>query len=944
MFKKFLLFLMGLTLALPIIAHSATFYVSSLGGNDANQGTSEAEPWQTIDKIKSVQFDDGSTILFKRGEVFRGSIITGKFPKGITYGAYGEGNTPVISGSIAITGWTPARSIGRNVYQADLSGLPLGEEETIYYLFVNGELMTLARYPNVDSPAQTNWLNVEKEGMNAFTDSHLKGYKNSNNYWKGATLRIRNYSWHYVVREITGYSNGKISAKGLEEQLPEWGYFLDNKLEELDHPGEWYYDADAKKVYFYPRFNVDPNTLLVEGSTYKMGLYIANQQNNTLVENLSFRHFAAKAVHVGGSDDCTIRNNYFEYNNRGVTAWDSPNVLIANNTFNNQIRTAILVEGSDNFDLKNSIIEKNKITNTALFPAYGLRFDGIYNGAAMRVFGKAYTVRQNTIERSSHGGILLKDGGHHLVENNIIRQSLLLLNDGGAIVISSDGNIIRNNFLLESFGNIDESNGCSNTKRTPCSKHPSYGMGIGANPVAKDNVIEGNTIAHNQHEGIRLNAFINTTVRNNVVFNNLHQIIIEDKKGPSRNNVVEGNVLFSLTPDQIGLQMSDTNHGTFDKNTYCNPYNTVAVVRGETRYSLAHWQNKFSVDKKSKWCGLPILENSGLKENRFTSLGASLVKTTFDTDVSGWNNSGSAVISHDPNRRNMDGGSLKRTLNSKSTNANITSDVFDLVENQLYRLKFSVISDGLGTIRVRVNDTGAGGSDILKERFVGYDQNRKDFEVFFQSSVTTSLGKVLFITDKEHKDHAEYWLDNIALEPVDVTVNDELLTSVFFTNMTENPKTINLGNATYLDLNGRTEVKNSLELKPFSSKILIHVSGATPPTVILSTSKKKYRQGDTLRVTLPPLPTDWVKYVGIVLPSNQFYLLTDTNQFVPYDGTELPAWEGGNVAMEFVLNNVQKGQYTLYLLRLPKGLNPVSEGKWANQKYWKWGVNTFQIE
>ncbi|EDN71429.1 conserved hypothetical protein [Beggiatoa sp. PS] len=360
MFKKFLYVLFWTSLVLSLKVHSATYYISN-SGNDANDGLTDPSSWQTIDKINSIEFANNDMILFKRGEVFRGEISLFKSPIGITFGAYGTGTNPEIVGSVKITGWIPTThpALSTNVYEADVSGLPL-TADGIHHLFVNGKLMTIARYPNVDSPDKINWLNVgATAGTNGFTDPALVAYGKPDGYWVGATLRIRNYSWTYTVTEVTSYtaSTGQITASRLSNQLPEWGYFLDSKLEELDHPGEWYYDAGIKKVYLYPKGGINPNTSLIEGSTYDIGIKISSE-NNTTIENLSFRHFTDKGVHIGGSNDCIVRNNYFEYNPTGLTAWNSANVIIMSNTFNHQFNNSIGLSASSGFDVQNSIAEK----------------------------------------------------------------------------------------------------------------------------------------------------------------------------------------------------------------------------------------------------------------------------------------------------------------------------------------------------------------------------------------------------------------------------------------------------------------------------------------------------------------------------------------------------------------------------------------------------------
>ncbi|HHB92421.1 MAG TPA: right-handed parallel beta-helix repeat-containing protein [Thioploca sp.] len=891
MLKKilFLLFL------LPLVANSATYYISGLTGNDANDGISETTAWQTINKLSEIKIEDNSIILFKRGETYRGTVSTNKFPKGTKFDAYGTGANPIIAGSVQITNWQPATNIGANIYVADVSSFittdKKNNESTIEHLFVNGELMTIARYPNVDSPAQKNWLKVgATAGKDSFTDPQLAAY--NKNYWKGATLRIRTYSWFYKVFPVTGYNNGKITAKGLGKQLPEWGYFLDGKLEELDHPGEWYYDAKTKKVYLYPKQG-DPNNLLVEGSTYKVGISIYWHEDNSSVQNFTFKHFIESGVEVNSSDNVVVQNCRFEYNMKGLSAWNSANLLVTNNTFNNQLSVGIGLNAAKNFDIKNSIIEKNNITNTGMFPLYCKRYNGVCYGIGISVFGKAFTVRQNYLENVGWNGINLKAQGNHIIENNVIRKALSLLNDGGAIVISSDGNIIRGNFLLDTIGNVDESNGCGSTVKTPCMHHPSYGMGIGADSNFKNNVIESNTIANNNHQGIRLNSFVNTTVLNNIVYNNKNQLIIEGKKGVSKNNTVEGNLFYALEPDQIGLQITNEgNNGSFNNNLYCNPYSKVTFIRNKKPYSLAHWQQEFSTqDQNSIQC------NINFSEYNATNIGANLIiNPSFNTDVSDWK----GPISHE-------NGSLK--MEFKKGTANVIPNTFQLLENQWYRLKFKVIGDGFGNIKLRFNDTKPDTTwRILQERFFAYSKVSQQYEMFFKSSITTEYGKILFTTQDYD---ANYWLDNVSLEPVNVVLNDAKQQSVLFMNQTENSQIIDLQGNTYKDLVGKTVI-GDISLDAFSSRVLL-LTGKVPLSKPIAPTLSLTKVNKTVTAT-------WNEIAGAT-----GYIL----YYAPYPDVSY-------------INNIDMQQQTYFSAEVPAGAafyvgitsyNKAGESEYSNIEY-----------
>lgn len=77
-----------------------TYYVSS-SGSDNNSGTSEQQPWKTLEKVNVTVFSTGDKILFKSGEQWSGKL----YPKGsgsetnpIAISNYGTGDKPQING------------------------------------------------------------------------------------------------------------------------------------------------------------------------------------------------------------------------------------------------------------------------------------------------------------------------------------------------------------------------------------------------------------------------------------------------------------------------------------------------------------------------------------------------------------------------------------------------------------------------------------------------------------------------------------------------------------------------------------------------------------------------------------------------------------------------------------------------------------------------------
>ena len=77
----------------------SVYYVDNINGNENNDGLTEAT---AVVLEACLNISAGDTVLFRRGNFYRRKLenISGEVGKMITYGAYGEGAMPVISGSL----------------------------------------------------------------------------------------------------------------------------------------------------------------------------------------------------------------------------------------------------------------------------------------------------------------------------------------------------------------------------------------------------------------------------------------------------------------------------------------------------------------------------------------------------------------------------------------------------------------------------------------------------------------------------------------------------------------------------------------------------------------------------------------------------------------------------------------------------------------------------
>lgn len=83
-------------------ARGTTYYVDASHGSDANDAMTPSSPWKTIGKVNESHLAPGDSVLFKRGEIFRGNLMSqsGSAHARIYYGAYGSGAKPRLYGSI----------------------------------------------------------------------------------------------------------------------------------------------------------------------------------------------------------------------------------------------------------------------------------------------------------------------------------------------------------------------------------------------------------------------------------------------------------------------------------------------------------------------------------------------------------------------------------------------------------------------------------------------------------------------------------------------------------------------------------------------------------------------------------------------------------------------------------------------------------------------------
>ena len=160
-----------LVLFFTLNCSATTYYVSSYSGDDSNIGTDISSPWKTINKVNSFIFVAGDSILFKRNEVWRGQLIpkSGNILSDIYYGAYSDGEYPVILGSISFNNTSDWISIGGNVWKCNATfSTDIGN-----IIFDNASSVGFKRWNLTDLQNQNDfWYNLSTNELSIYSISN----------------------------------------------------------------------------------------------------------------------------------------------------------------------------------------------------------------------------------------------------------------------------------------------------------------------------------------------------------------------------------------------------------------------------------------------------------------------------------------------------------------------------------------------------------------------------------------------------------------------------------------------------------------------------------------------------------------------------------------------------------------------------------------------------
>jgi len=426
---------------------AATYYVDATNGNDNNNGTSEVASWKTISKVNASSFQPSDNIIFKRGEIWRETLIvksSGTFNNPIFFGAYGNGNDPIINGSDIFSNWNGPDENGH--YYASCFTQP-GQ------VFRNNSRLT-----TVINKAD---LDLNSEWWNDTANMRIYLYENPVNDVIEVSQRkncLLVYNQDYItiktiifeksnefnIRVYSGYgTNDGITLNTITSRYSEnAGVRFGAKVSSSSVVGSTFYENGGCGIFVLQSSNTGTGIIIARNTTYKNGLlqtlaggiYVYDSYKVIVENNLVYEESQNGGAHAGNgiwfdesNNGCIARYNLVRNNDKNgifVEAMTNKVEIYYNISYSNA-KAGISISSSSNRPIQNHEIYNNVSFNNSRF--------GIVVG--MVDFGCMDCVKNNIIK-------------NNIAFGNLWRE-LWAANGGENDGINGSGNVYTNNCFGE---------------------------------------------------------------------------------------------------------------------------------------------------------------------------------------------------------------------------------------------------------------------------------------------------------------------------------------------------------------------------------------------------------------------------------------------------------------------------------------------------------------
>ena len=799
------------------------YYISN-NGNDANNGTSEAQAWATVARLQtflssSPGLEPGDIVYFEKGGRWFNLLEIptqndGTEGNTVKMQSYGTGEAPIISGLKTITGWVDQ---GNNIWTRTDVSYP----DYISLLLIDG----IVRPKNISEPLKT----TSNGTSTTLVSTNLPDYDYSGGE---VELVVEKSDFIHDKAYITGKSGNTLtfaeaSSYPTREQK---NFLIQNCIEALTQQGDWMYSPGTNTITIYSEVN--PNTLTIQASVLDYNIHgVANARNEMI--GLSFEGTNLEGLRMESSN-----NNVFDgliFKNQGATGlglWTSTDVIVRNCTFQDILDIAINQKNASN----SLIVEDSQFENIANF--FGACGNG--DGKGFAVFGSSHNsiFRRNTLRNV--GYIPLRYYGDNAeVYQNIIENYCTIKHDGGAIYCYG-GSAGSSTFVNRKVHHNIVSNPGVNKRYAI---HAFY-----VDDNSEDIETTYNTFVKNGRSGYFNHNSSGILFNHNIIYSAIYGSVYGHNSGQEliRNNEEKFNTKVLLGKGQHPYFLNSAENdlalfGDIDNNTFVLCGNGAFIVPTEVYISgkrifnnltKAQWQ-ALGYDQNSNFLSLEVPEFTIDTEgsNKFSN-------PDFENNVDGvgiYHAGGTAIIAQDTTSKISGTGSLKASVTDESSTTTRVELGFSAMgtinPTKVYVLRFKALApSGHQSLNIYIREQASPYSWLSTEIHAVATDEVQAFEFFFYDLKEADTSS-LMIDFQSHQ--GDLYIDDFEFREVTGQLTDYEEHIKVFSNPTTAPTNVPL-DGTWKTLND-VYPGASVPLQPFESAVLIKEGDGPNPNTFNTT-------------------------------------------------------------------------------------------------------------
>jgi parallel beta-helix repeat protein len=427
---------------------------------------------------------------------------------------------PILSGTRQINNFQPYKG---KIHKANLMGI-INVSYPVRQLFANGKRQILARYPNFDplNPIGGGFLYIDspaKEGSKREFRSQDGSIRDWTNIQDAEVVIYPGDGWNNNIRTVfdIGKNTRAVSLSQDTDYEIKSGnrYFFQNLIEELDSPGEWFFDRQNKALYYWPVDEAVPRSIsvpviksIIEIKEKKYYNKYKSAPAHIRFEGFTLEGCQGSAIVISGANKTVIaKNTIYNAGNHGIEIQGgSENSAVGNDVYEVGGQGIYISSG----DRKTLTSGENRVENNYIHHV------GVFHKASSGIFcrGVGNIVSHNLIHSTPRTGIYL-DGNDHLIEYNHIHHVNQETRDSGIIYCSGVDWTKRGNVIQ--FNHFHDSGGYGRNKANEAWQVSFDTFGIYIDDWLSGTKVYGNIVANTASGGILIHSGRDNIVENNII-------------------------------------------------------------------------------------------------------------------------------------------------------------------------------------------------------------------------------------------------------------------------------------------------------------------------------------------------------------------------------------------------------------------------------------------